>query len=209
MNNFRAKSNIVLGVLFLLALLALIAVENGKLDKKQEWYNEKLQAAQLFQLAANELKNHRLEKDIFIDVVNDPNQTALIGQEFTLITTDRGEIDAKLSATNPNVAAVIIQLLKDADLRQNDNVAVAFTGSFPGMNIGVLAALEVLHLNPIIITSVGSSNFGANDPYFTWLDMENILYKSNVFHKSQAFYQCCSQGIFHVLNQHHYALWLL
>lgn len=182
MNNFRAKSNIVLGVLFLLALLALIAVENGKLDKKQEWYNEKLQAAQLFQLAANELKNHRLEKDIFIDVVNDPNQTALIGQEFTLITTDRGEIDAKLSATNPNVAAVIIQLLKDADLRQNDNVAVAFTGSFPGMNIGVLAALEVLHLNPIIITSVGSSNFGANDPYFTWLDMENILYKSNIFH---------------------------
>ncbi len=182
MNNFRAKSNIVLGVLFLLALLALIAVENGKLDKKQEWYNEKLQAAKLFQLAANELKNHRLEKDIFIDVVNDPNQTALIGQEFTLITTDRGEIDAKLSATNPNVAAVIIQLLKDADLRQNDNVAVAFTGSFPGMNIGVLAALEVLHLNPIIITSVGSSNFGANDPYFTWLDMENILYKSNIFH---------------------------
>lgn len=47
MNNFRAKSNIVLGLLFLLSLLALIAVENGKMDKKQDWYNEKLQAAKL------------------------------------------------------------------------------------------------------------------------------------------------------------------
>lgn len=182
MNKFRAKSNIVLGLLFLLALLALIAVENGKMDKRQEWYNEKLQAARLSQLAVNKLKNNRLDKSVFIDVVNDPNQTALIGQEFTLITTDRGEIDAKLSSTNPNLAAVIVQLLKDADLRQNDYVAVAFTGSFPGLNIAVLAALEVLKLNPIIITSVGSSNYGANDPYFTWLDMESILFQSNIFH---------------------------
>lgn len=182
MIKFRAKSNIVLGLLFLLALLALIAVENRKVDQKQDWYNEKLEAAQLCQLAANQLKNYRLEKGVFIDVVNDPNQTALIGQEFTLITTDRGEIEAKLSSTNPNFAALVVQFLKDADLRQNDHVAVAFTGSFPALNIAVIAALESLRLNPVIITSVGSSNFGANDPYFTWLDMENVLYKSNIFH---------------------------
>jgi poly-gamma-glutamate system protein len=182
MIKFRAKSNVVLGLLFLLALLALIAVENGKVDQKQDYYNEKLEAAELFQLAATHLKNHRLEKGIFIDVVNDPNQTALIGQEFTLITTDRGDIEAKLSSTNPNFAALIVQFLKDADLRQNDHVAVAFTGSFPGLNIAVIAALETLRLNPVIITSVGASNFGANDPYFTWLDMETILYNSNIFH---------------------------
>jgi poly-gamma-glutamate system protein len=182
MIKFRAKSNVVLGLLFLLALLALIAVENGKVDQKQDYYDEKLAASELCQLAATHLKNYRLEKGIFIDVVNDPNQTALIGQEFTLITTDRGDIEAKLSSTNPNFAALMVQFLKDADLRQNDHVAVAFTGSFPGLNISVLAALETLRLNPVIITSVGASNFGANDPYFTWLDMENILYQSNIFH---------------------------
>ena len=61
--------------------------------------------SQLSQLAANYLKNYRLEKGVFIDAINDPNQTALIGQEYTLVTTDRGYIEAKLSSTNPNFAA--------------------------------------------------------------------------------------------------------
>lgn len=182
MYKYSAKSNIVLGVLSALSLMAFIAVENGKIDSKQEWYSEKLEAAQLCQKAMDHLKNYRLEKGVFIDVINDPNQTALVGQEYTLITTDRGYIEAKLSATNPNFAAVIVQMLKDADLKTGDHVAIAMTGSFPGFNIAVMAALETLKLNPIVITSVGSSNFGANDPYYTWLDMEDILYQSGVFH---------------------------
>jgi poly-gamma-glutamate system protein len=187
MYKFRAKSNIVLSVLSLLALLALIAVENGKIDVKQKWYDEKLEAARLAQTAADCLKNYRLENGVFIDAINDPNQTALIGQEYTLVTTDRGYIDAKLSSTNPNFAALIVQFLKEAGVEEKDNVAVALTGSFPGLNVAVMAAIETLKLKPIIITSVGSSNFGANDPYFTWLDMENVLYESNVFrHKSVA-----------------------
>jgi poly-gamma-glutamate system protein len=182
MVTFRAKSNIVLSLVSLLSLLALIAVENNKMDVKEDWYNEKLEAAKLSQAAANRLKEYRLENGVFIDVINDPNQTALIGQEYSLITTDQGNIDSKLSATNPNFAAVIVQLLKDAGLNENDNVAVAFSGSFPGLNISVIAAIETLKLRPTIVTSVGSSNFGANDPYFTWLDMESLLYKTNIFH---------------------------
>ncbi len=182
MYNLRAKSNIVLGILTILALLAFIAVENSKMEVKQKWYNEKVEAAKLSQLAAQQIKEYRLNKGIFIDAINDPNQTALIGQEFTLISTDRGYVDSKLSTTNPNFAAIVVQLLKEAGLNKNDHVAVAFTGSFPAINISVLAALETLHLKPIIITSVGASNYGANDPYFTWLDMENVLYKSNIFH---------------------------
>jgi poly-gamma-glutamate system protein len=187
MYKFRAKSNIVLSLLSVLALLAFIAVENGKIDVKQKWYKEKLEAAELSKRAAEQLRDAHLEKGVFIDVVNDPNQTALIGQEYTMITTDRGYIDAKLSSTNPNFAAVIVQLLKDAGVETNDNVAIAFTGSFPGLNISTLAAVETLKLNPTIITSVGASNYGANDPYFTWLDMESVLYNSNLIrHKSVA-----------------------
>jgi poly-gamma-glutamate system protein len=181
MTSFKAKSNIVLGLLFLLSLLAFIAVENGKMDVRQDHYDEKLQAATLAQDAEVFLKNYRLENSVFIDDVNDPNQTALIGQEYSLITTDQGNIEAKLSATNPNFAAVIVQLLKDAGLKKNDRVAVAFSGSFPGLNISVMAALETLDLQPVVITSVGASNFGANDPYFTWLDMESILQKAGIF----------------------------
>lgn len=177
----RSKSNIVLGVLVFLSLLALIATESSKVDKKQDWYTEKLQAAMLAKNAAESIKEYRLEKGVFIDNVNDPNQTALIGQEYTQITTDGGYIEAKLSSTNPNLAAVVIQLLKDAGLEKGDYVSVAMTGSFPGLNIAALAAMEVLQVRPIVITSVGASNWGANDPHFTWLDMETLLNDVGVF----------------------------
>jgi len=182
MNSIRAKSNIVLSVLAILSLLAFIAVENSKVDVKQDWYAEKLQAAKLAKQAADTIREYRMKNGVFVDEVNDPNQTALIGQEYTQITTDRGNIEAKLSSTNPNFAAIIVQLLKDAGVEKGDNVAIAMTGSFPGLNIATLAALETLQTHPIIITSVGSSNWGANDPYFTWLDMETLLNKAGVYH---------------------------
>ncbi len=180
MLQFRAKSNLVLGVVSVLALMAFIATENRKIDAKQDHYDEKLQAARLSMEAAAYLKSYRLEEGVFIDDVNDPNETALIGQEYTLITTDRGYIDAKLSSTNPNIAAIIVQYLKDAGVMEGDYVAVAFTGSFPGLNISTLAALETLRLKPLVISSVGASNYGANDPYFTWLDMESVLNKAGI-----------------------------
>ncbi len=180
MLKIRAKSNIVLGVLSLLSLMALTVVENSKTTVKQEWYNEKIEASNLSKKMADYIKDYRLKKGVFIDNVNDPNKTALIGQEYSLITTDRGNIDAKLSTTNPNYAAIIVQLLKDAGVNKGDNVAIAMTGSFPGLNISVLAALQTLKLKPIIISSVGSSNWGANDPYFTWLDMENLIYTAGI-----------------------------
>lgn len=181
MYTLRAGSKRVLSVLALLALLAFLAVENGKEDVKREWYNEKLEASKLAKEAADYLKEYRLHKGVFIDALNDPNETALIGQDITLITTDRGYIEAKLTSTNPNFAAVIVDMLKESGLQKNDVVAVALTGSFPGLNIAVLSALQTLSLKPIIITSVGASNWGANDPYFTWLDMERVLYDSKIF----------------------------
>jgi poly-gamma-glutamate system protein len=182
MLKYRAKSNIVLGAVALLCILALVLVENTKERVKQKWYDEKMQAAELSQQAALCIKSHLLEGGAIIEDVNDPNETALVGQEFTHITTDRGYLDAKLSSLNPNIAAIVVQYLKDAGVRKNDRVAITLTGSFPALNISVLSAVEVLGLKPIIITSVGSSNYGANDPNFTWLDMENVLFEAKILH---------------------------
>lgn len=171
----------LLGVFAVAAALLFIAVENSKLDVKQKWYAEKLDAARRAKMAQQCIKEFRLEKGVFIDVVNDPNETALIGEDLTPITTDRGDINAKIASTNPNFAAVIVELLKQAGVREKDHVAVAVTGSFPAINIAVFSALETLKLNPIVITSVGASNWGANDPQFTWLDMERLLVEKNIF----------------------------
>jgi len=182
MFQFSAKSIQVLGVLTILSLLAFITVEYTKTDVKRKWYNQKLEASVLAQTAANYLKDTRLQKGIFIDAVNDPNETALIGQDITQITTDRGYIDSKLTSLNPNFAAVIVEMLKDAGVNNNDVAAISFTGSLPGINIAVMAAVQTLKLKPVIITSVGASNWGANDPYFTWLDMEKELFDAGIFH---------------------------
>jgi poly-gamma-glutamate system protein len=181
MYNLSAGSKTVLSVLALLALMAFLAVEFGKEDVKLKWYEQKIEATRISKSAADFLKEFRLKKGVFIDAVNDPNETSLIGQDITAITTDKGYIEAKLTATNPNFAAVVVEMLKEAGLEKNDIVAVAFTGSLPGLNIAVHSALQTLKLKPIIITSVGSSNWGANDPYYTWLDMENALFKEGIF----------------------------
>ena len=181
MNNLSAGSKTVLSVLALLALMTFLAVEYGKVDVKLKWYEQKIEASEIAKNATDFLKEFRLQKGVFIDAINDPNETALIGQDITPITTDRGYIEAKLTATNPNFAAVVVEMLKDAGLEKNDKVAVAFTGSLPGLNIAVHAALQTLKLKPIIITSVGASNWGANDPYYTWLDMEKVLHDAGIF----------------------------
>jgi poly-gamma-glutamate system protein len=179
--NLSAGSKTVLSVLSLLALMAFLAVEYGKEDVKLKWYDQKLEASKLASEATGYLKEFRMHKGVFVDVINDPNETALIGQDMTPITTDRGYIEAKLTSTNPNFAAVVVDMLKEAGLEKNDVVAIAFTGSFPGLNIAVHSAVQTLKLKPIIITSVGASNWGANDPYYTWLDMERVLFKAGIF----------------------------
>jgi len=181
MYNLSAGSKTVLSVLALLALMAFLAVEYGKEDVKLKWYDQKIEASKLAKEATEYLKEFRMHKSVFIDIVNDPNETALIGQDITPITTDRGYIEAKLTATNPNFAAVVVDMLEEAELKKNDVVAVAFTGSFPGLNVAVHSAVQTLKLKPIIITSVGASNWGANDPYYTWLDMERVLFNAGIF----------------------------
>jgi poly-gamma-glutamate system protein len=176
------KSNLVLGFFALISLAAFFLVETSRQNVKQDWYDEKIQAVTLAQKAAAAIKDHQMKRGVFIDKINDPNETALIGQDITPITTDRGYHDAKLTSTNPNFAAVIVDELKRAGLAEHDYVAVAMTGSFPALNIAVLSAIETLKLQPIIISSVGSSNWGANDPQYTWLDMERTFIEAGIFH---------------------------
>ena len=76
----------------------------------------------------------------------------------------------------------MVQYFRQAGLGPGDPVAVAVSGSFPGMNIGLYAAMETMELRPVVITSVGASNWGANSPEFTWLDMEKLFFEKGIFH---------------------------
>ena len=86
------------------------------------------------------------------------------------------------TTANPNFAAVFVSWYRRAGLKEGDVVAMAFSGSFPSMNLAALVAAEVLNLEPIPIVSLSASRWGANIPQLTWLDMERLLFEKGIIH---------------------------
>ena len=171
----------------LFAIGGLASVEHFRSISKKSYYSEKLAASQLALEAMELIKQERLQRGPVIDPEVDPAGSGLIGSAVTLVTSDAGDLEAKQTSVNPNFAAVIVDLLKKAKVKNGDPVAVSLSGSFPALNICVYAALATLHLKPTIISSAGSSQWGANDPMFLWIDMENLLFSKGVFpFRSQA-----------------------
>lgn len=167
--------------LTLFAILIFALAEKTSKPERQPHFQKKLQAANLALLAQQGIKEHSLTQAIKLDPLNDPYRTGLIGQERTPITSDRGIVTSKILATNPNFAAAFVELLLKAKVKKNSIVAAGLTGSLPGWNIAFYAACKALNLKPIIITSVGSSDWGANLPNLTWLDMERVLNEKGIF----------------------------
>ena len=117
------------------------------------------------------IKALRLEKGIALDRTLDPNETGIVGEEFTPLTTSLGDVAAKRTAANPAFAAVVATYFERAGLRPGDVVAIGGSGSFPAFVLASLCAARVLELQPVLIYSIGSSMYGASIPGFTFIDM--------------------------------------
>lgn len=105
----------------------------------------------------------------------------LLGEEYTLITTTLGPYKAKILSQHPDFAAVAVDMLTTAGIKAGDRVAVNLSGSFPALNIAVIAAVDAIGARPVITSSVGSSTWGANRPDYTWLDMEKIIFEKKIW----------------------------
>ncbi|HSP54069.1 MAG TPA: poly-gamma-glutamate system protein [Dehalococcoidia bacterium] len=150
-------------------------------------YSAKVQAAETTVSAENAILDADRERSVNSQLSDDPVIAAMIGLPTSPITTDAGSLRAKVTSTNPNFAALIVDMLYKAGVRKGDVVAVAYTGSFPALDIATIAATEALGAEPEVVSSVGASTWGANDPEFTILDMESLLEeKAIIHHKSLA-----------------------
>lgn len=98
---------------------------------------------------------------------------ALIGEDYTPITTTLGTLSAKEAATNPAWAAVMVDLLDGAGVGPGDVVGILASGSFPGLAIATLAAAQELGAQSYVAVSLGASTYGANGRLATWLDIED------------------------------------
>jgi poly-gamma-glutamate system protein len=165
----------------------MILVERMQVEKRRPHYSRKVAAAKLTLAGMEALKGERLGRGATVDRDTDPSQSGLVGSFSSAVTSDAGDLAAKQTTINPNFAALVVQLLEDARVGAGDTVAVSFSGSFPALNIAVLAALRTLQAKPVIISSASASQWGANDPKFLWIDMERVLRDEGVIpYKSAA-----------------------
>ena len=170
----------VLVIMAIISLAIFYTASSLTLKTQELAYDVKIAAAERMSDAMQILKDSRGESAIFMDDINDPNETGLIGRQFTYITTDEGDLDAKISILDPNVAAMIVDYLSRAGVTRGDTVAVTLTGSMPGGNLAVVCALEEMGVTPHVLASVGASQWGANIEDFTWLDMEKVLLDTGI-----------------------------
>lgn len=165
----------LLWVVAFTAMVGLLFVETFHIREKQAHYSAKIQAANLAQQAFRLIGQERARQGLPINPESDPSNSGLIGDLISEVTTNPGNLPAKQTSVNPNFAGVVVHLLKLIDIEEGDKIAVGLSGSFPAINICVLSALKVLKIDPIIISSTGSSQWGANLPTLTWPDMERVL----------------------------------
>ncbi|HWJ88289.1 MAG TPA: poly-gamma-glutamate system protein [Pelagibacterium sp.] len=132
-------------------------------------------ASRIMQAASQVARAEKRERGLLQPIEVDPNQTGLIGPEFTDITTSLGVLEAKRTATNPDLAAALTARIAEFDLPEDSVVVALFSGSMVGANVAALAATQALGLETVIVSSLGASMFGATDPDFTWLDIEAAL----------------------------------
>lgn len=157
------------GVIILCA--GLLLVERTKSIELNPYYEDQIQAARLMKECLEAIKEARMEMGIHIKTELDPNQTGIIGEEYTEITTTLGNLQAKRTSTNPAFAALLIKYFKQANLREGDAVAIGASGSFPALILATLCAAKVLNIKPLLIYSIGASEYGANIPEFTFVPM--------------------------------------
>lgn len=129
------------------------------------------QAASWFDLIA-ELKDSR---GVEVDRTVSTPFPAMIGADYTPLTTTLGSLKAKVTSANPEFAAVITRLLIEAGIDSNSVVGVTQSASFPSLAVSSMAALQTLGCKAVVISSIGASTYGANQPECTWLDMEAWL----------------------------------
>ena len=139
------------------------------------------EASRIMAAAGAAIKDCRESRGVPVDRETDPNGTGLIGLETSAITTSAGRLEAKRTTTNPNFAALVVSLFHEAGARRGDAVAVGASSSFPALIIATLAAAEVMGLEPLVISSLGASEFGANIPEFNWTDMEDCFRAAGFF----------------------------
>lgn len=144
-----------------------------------DYYDTQIQAVHILEDCFSAVKSYKEELGIPLSP-HDMHNTGILGEEFTGITTTIGALEAKRTTAWPDMAALCVRMLHEAGVKPGDRVGAGFSGSFPGMNLAVVAACEAMDVNLICISSVGASTYGANNPELTFPEMMHRLAEDGI-----------------------------
>ena len=168
------KFLLVLAVLVLLASFPLL--KNTQESKKNSYYDSQLAAAQKMQDLMAAVNQYKIDNNLVINE-EDKMASGLIGERYSGITTTLGDPAAKRTVCQPDMAALLVRMFKEAGIEKGDKVAASMTGSFPGLNLALFAASDVLELDLRYISSIGASMYGANDEALTFPEIAYRLFQ--------------------------------
>jgi poly-gamma-glutamate system protein len=161
-----------------LLICAVVSQEYVRKSKPLEYISIMEESVNLTKKWFSVVEEYKKEKGIRSDAVSNVPYSYMLGDDWSDITTTLGSLDAKETSTNPDFSALIVRLLHEANVSDGDKVGVILSGSFPSLAVSVLAALQTMKIDALVMSSLGASTYGANQPEATWLDIETALYKS-------------------------------
>ncbi len=175
------KNRRVVLILFLLSILFITLVKIIPDSSADSLSNKMVEASRIMAEATAVLKKCRESKGIPFNNKDDLNNTGLIGVEHSMITTSIGSLEAKRTSTNPNFAGLLVLFLNECGVNEGDVIAVGASGSFPALIVATLSAAKAMAVKPLVISSLGASQWGANQPDFHWLEMWSCFEAQNAF----------------------------
>ena len=110
--------------------------------------------------------------------------SGLIGAELTPLVTTLGSLEAKRISTNPEWARTLTLKMAGVGVRKGSVVAAGFSGSFPALNLAVMAACQALEADVVAVSSVTASTWGASQAGFTWPEIEARLDRAGLLRRA-------------------------
>lgn len=168
--------------IFIVSLVLFFLLDSVFTDlKKRNDYQQMKEARLLTQKWFQIICKEKEQRGITSEVNSKTTYSGMLGSEYSLTTTTLGSLKAKELSCNPDFSALLVRLINEAEIEKEDTVLILSSGSFPALMISTLSAIKTLDLKAIIISSLGASMYGANQPQATWIDMENWLRKYDDF----------------------------
>ena len=174
----KVTLRILAAVLALLVVSAFFSHQSATLEPTP-YYDTQIAAVRKLEECFAAVKGYKEELGIPMNP-EDIHHTGILGAEFTGITTTIGALEAKRTTTWPDMAALVVRMLHEAGVQRGDTVGAGFSGSFPGLNLAVVAACEAMDVELICISSVGASTYGANNPELTFPEMLHRLAEDGI-----------------------------